>query len=66
MDVFGRFDKFVAKYNPLGNNIMRTIFLRRDNEINGRYLAELTKEVFGKMSSNATLRTEVRISIYGK
>lgn len=66
MDTFGRFDKFIAKYNPLGTNVMRNIFLKRDNYLEGRYLAELTREVFEKYSKNPSLKVETRISIYGK
>lgn len=44
-DSFHRFDKFNLKYNPLGESRLREIFLKTDNYIHGRYLAELTKEV---------------------
>lgn len=42
-DSFHRFDKFNLKYNPIGESRLRTIFLKTDNFIGGRYLAELTK-----------------------
>ena len=42
-DSFHRFDKFNLKYNPIGESRLRTIFLKTDNHIEGRYLAELTK-----------------------
>lgn len=42
-DSFHRFDKFNLKYNPIGESRLREIFLKTDNYINGRYLAELTK-----------------------
>jgi AMP deaminase len=42
-DSFHRFDKFNLKYNPLGESRLREIFLKTDNLIHGRYLAELTK-----------------------
>lgn len=42
-DSFHRFDKFNLKYNPLGESRLREIFLKTDNYIQGRYLAELTK-----------------------
>jgi AMP deaminase len=46
-DSFHRFDKFNLKYNPIGESRLREIFLKTDNYINGRYLAELTKgEIF--------------------
>jgi AMP deaminase len=42
-DSFHRFDKFNLKYNPIGESRLREIFLKTDNYIKGRYLAELTK-----------------------
>lgn len=42
-DTFHRFDKFNLKYNPIGESRLREIFLKTDNYINGRFLAELTK-----------------------
>lgn len=42
-DSFHRFDKFNLKYNPIGESRLREIFLKTDNYIEGRYLAELTK-----------------------
>lgn len=33
---FCRFDKFNLKYNPLGASSLRNIFLKTDNEIDGR------------------------------
>jgi adenosine deaminase len=44
-DSFHRFDKFNLKYNPIGESRLREIFMKTDNYIQGRYLAELTKEV---------------------
>jgi len=45
-DAFHRFDKFNLKYNPLGESRLREIFLKTDNYIQGRYLAELTKGIY--------------------
>lgn len=42
---FRRFDRFNLKYNPAGQSRLREIFLKTDNFIGGRYLAEMTKEV---------------------
>lgn len=42
-DSFHRFDKFNLKYNPIGESRLREIFLKTDNYIKGRYLAELTQ-----------------------
>jgi AMP deaminase len=40
---FQRFDKFNHKFNPMGESRLREIFLKTDNYIKGRYLAELTQ-----------------------
>lgn len=42
-DMFQRFDKFNSKYNPAGDSSLRQIFLKTDNYMEGRYLAEITK-----------------------
>ncbi|CAK9172214.1 unnamed protein product [Ilex paraguariensis] len=42
---FHRFDKFNLKYNPCGQSRLREIFLKQDNLIQGRYIAEVTKQV---------------------
>ncbi|ROT36980.1 AMP deaminase [Sodiomyces alkalinus F11] len=65
-DSFHRFDKFNLKYNPIGESRLRTIFLKTDNYINGRYLAEITKEVISDLESSKYQMVEWRISIYGK
>lgn len=65
-DSFHRFDKFNLKYNPVGESRLRTIFLKTDNYINGRYLAEITKEVISDLESSKYQMVEWRISIYGR
>ncbi|EFX01540.1 AMP deaminase [Grosmannia clavigera kw1407] len=65
-DSFHRFDKFNLKYNPVGESRLRTIFLKTDNDIQGRYLAEITKEVIADMESSKYQMVEWRISIYGR
>lgn len=45
---------------------MRTIFLKTDNFIKGRYLAEITKEVISDLESSKYQFVEWRISIYGR
>ena len=40
---FQRFDKFNAKYNPLGQSELRDIFLKTDNFVGGKYFADLVK-----------------------
>ncbi|KAF2739134.1 AMP deaminase [Polyplosphaeria fusca] len=65
-DSFHRFDKFNLKYNPVGESRLRTIFLKTDNDIKGRYLAEITKEVISDLESSKYQFVEWRISIYGR
>ena len=42
-NTFHRFDKFNAKYNPIGESRLREIFIKTDNYMGGRYFAELIK-----------------------
>ncbi|KAH7124082.1 hypothetical protein B0J11DRAFT_435958 [Dendryphion nanum] len=65
-DSFHRFDKFNLKYNPVGESRLRTIFLKTDNFVKGRYLAEITKEVISDLESSKYQMVEWRISIYGR
>ena len=65
-DSFHRFDKFNLKYNPIGESRLREIFLKTDNFIQGRYLAELTKEVISDLEASKYQMVEYRISIYGR
>jgi AMP deaminase len=54
------------KYNPVGESRLREIFLKTDNYIKGRYLAEITKEVMSDLESSKYQMVEWRISIYGR
>jgi AMP deaminase len=65
-DSFHRFDKFNLKYNPMGESRLREIFLKTDNLIQGKYLAELTKEVISDLEASKYQLAEYRISIYGR
>ncbi|KAL8766725.1 MAG: hypothetical protein Q9209_006594 [Squamulea sp. 1 TL-2023] len=65
-DSFHRFDKFNLKYNPVGSSRLREIFLKTDNYIQGRYLAELTREVISDLEASKYQMVEWRISIYGR
>ena len=38
-----RFDKFNAKYNPVGESRLREIFIKTDNQVNGKFFAEILK-----------------------
>ncbi|KAL6528600.1 hypothetical protein OROMI_029245 [Orobanche minor] len=63
---FHRFDKFNLKYNPCGQSRLREIFLKQDNLIQGRFLGELTKQVFTDLEASKYQMAEYRISIYGR
>jgi AMP deaminase len=65
-DSFHRFDKFNLKYNPIGESRLREIFLKTDNFIQGKYFAELTKEVISDLEASKYQMVEWRISIYGR
>lgn len=65
-DSFHRFDRFNLKYNPIGESRLREIFLKTDNLISGRYLAEVTKEVFLELEQSKYQMAEYRLSIYGR
>lgn len=56
-DSFHRFDKFNLKYNPIGESRLREVFLKTDNYMGGRYLAELTK---GESERDRTVLTRRR------
>jgi len=66
LDTFHRFDRFNTKYNPYGTPLLREIFLKYDNHIDGRYLADITKEMIEEIEEKEYLRCEWGISIYGK
>ncbi|RDX92539.1 AMP deaminase, partial [Mucuna pruriens] len=63
---FHRFDKFNLKYNPCGQSRLREIFLKQDNLIQGRFLAEVTKEVLTDLEASKYQMAEYRISVYGR
>jgi AMP deaminase len=65
-NTFQRFDRFNLKYNPAGQSSLREIFLKTDNFISGRYLAEMTREVMDVLTEQRYTICEWRISIYGK
>ncbi|CAH8387345.1 unnamed protein product [Eruca vesicaria subsp. sativa] len=63
---FHRFDKFNLKYNPCGQSRLREIFLKQDNLIQGRFLGEITKQVFSDLEASKYQMAEYRISVYGR
>ena len=58
-----RFDKFNEKYEPFGVKSLREIFLKHDNAVDGRFLADITREVIEKGEG---VYLEPRLSIYGR
>eukprot|EP01105_Mastigella_eilhardi_P026018 TRINITY_DN7303_c0_g1_i1.p1 TRINITY_DN7303_c0_g1~~TRINITY_DN7303_c0_g1_i1.p1 ORF type:complete len:1282 (-),score=281.16 TRINITY_DN7303_c0_g1_i1:43-3489(-) len=66
-ECYRRYENYVAKYNPFAKPELRDLFLRvLNNDIDGRYLAELMKRyVFDMLDKSAFLKTELRISICG-
>jgi hypothetical protein len=63
--MFHRFDQFNNAYSPFGYNDMRTIFSKVNNLQNGKYFAELVKEVFDLLDTQAnSCYLEPRISVY--
>jgi len=65
-NTFHRFDKFNAKYNPIGESRLREVFMKTDNYVNGKYFANLIKEVFDDLEDSKYQNIEPRISIYGR
>ena len=45
---------------------LREIFLKYDNLMKGRYLADITKEVFSDVEKSKYQLMEPRISVYGR
>ncbi|XP_042906606.1 AMP deaminase 2 isoform X3 [Parasteatoda tepidariorum] len=65
-NTFHRFDKFNAKYNPIGESRLREIFLKTDNFIEGKYFAHILKEVMSDLEESKYQNAEFRLSIYGR
>ncbi|XP_067677001.1 AMP deaminase 2-like isoform X1 [Haliotis asinina] len=65
-NTFHRFDKFNAKYNPIGESRLREIFIKTDNYINGKYFGQVIKEVMSDLEESKYQNAEYRLSIYGR
>ncbi|XP_023322408.1 AMP deaminase 2 isoform X4 [Eurytemora carolleeae] len=65
-NTFHRFDKFNAKYNPIGESRLREVFMKTDNEVGGKYFGKLIKEVFVDLEESKYQNLELRLSIYGR
>uniref|UniRef100_A0A672JCK7 AMP deaminase n=1 Tax=Salarias fasciatus TaxID=181472 RepID=A0A672JCK7_SALFA len=62
---FQRFDKFNAKYNPVGASELRDLYLKTENHISGEYFATIIKEVAADLEEARYQYAEPRLSIYG-
>jgi len=49
---FQRFDKFNAKYSPMRSEKLRTVFLKTDNHLKGRFFAELTQKCTARLADD--------------
>jgi len=65
-NTFHRFDKFNAKYNPIGESRLREVFMKTDNHMGGLYFARLIKEVMVDLEESKYQNVELRLSIYGR
>ncbi|KER23876.1 hypothetical protein T265_14540, partial [Opisthorchis viverrini] len=65
-NIFHRFDKFNAKYNPIGQSQLREVFLKTDNYMKGTLFAQILKEVFSDLAESKYQNIEPRLSIYGR
>ncbi|XP_047993994.1 AMP deaminase 2-like isoform X2 [Leguminivora glycinivorella] len=65
-NTFHRFDKFNAKYNPVGESRLREVFLKTDNYQNGFFFSKIMKEVMTDIEDSKYTYIEPRISIYCK
>ncbi|XP_068452964.1 AMP deaminase 1 [Clinocottus analis] len=62
---FQRFDKFNAKYNPVGASELRDLYMKTENYIGGEYFATIIKEVASDLEDAKYQYAEPRLSIYG-
>ncbi|XP_053313540.1 AMP deaminase 1 isoform X2 [Spea bombifrons] len=63
---FQRFDKFNAKYNPVGASELRDLYLKTDNSIDGEYFATIIKAMSSDLEDAKYQYAEPRLSIYGR
>ncbi|CAL1605509.1 unnamed protein product [Knipowitschia caucasica] len=62
---FQRFDKFNAKYNPVGASELRDLYMKTENHLGGEYFATIIKEVASDLEDAKYQYAEPRLSIYG-
>jgi tRNA 2-selenouridine synthase SelU len=58
---YKRFDKFNDKYSPFKSAALRTIFLKSDNHLQGRYFAELTQKCISRLEAAGSTFAEVHV-----
>ena len=63
--LFQRFDNFNNKYNPMAIADLRTLLLKTENYMNGRYFAEMIQNTFSTYTKDRFTFAENRLSIYG-
>jgi AMP deaminase len=64
---FKNFGAFVSsKYEPFGAALFGNIFMKKDNELQGRYFAEMLAAHLKRTAKRKTSRVELRFSIYGR
>lgn len=61
-----RLEKYSNKYNPFCQLSIKNIFLNTENYINGRFFAEIVKEVIKGIDKEKYVLAEYRICVYGK
>lgn len=55
-----------VRYSPAGQSRLREVFMKTDNLMGGRYLAEITHELFADLRDTKYQHSEPRLSIYGR
>ncbi|CAJ1987189.1 AMP deaminase [Leishmania donovani] len=63
---FHRFDRFNHRFSPMGMTSLRSLFLKTENFMQGRYFAELIRGAFKQNELEGGTFTENRLSIYGR
>ncbi|CBZ24786.1 amp deaminase-like protein [Leishmania mexicana MHOM/GT/2001/U1103] len=63
---FHRFDRFNHRFSPMGMASLRSLFLKTENFMQGRYFAELIRDSFKQNELEGGTFTENRLSIYGR
>uniref|UniRef100_A0A1A9VGA8 AMP deaminase n=1 Tax=Glossina austeni TaxID=7395 RepID=A0A1A9VGA8_GLOAU len=65
-NTFQRPDEFKYRLNPTGDSLLREVFLKTDNYVDGSFFAEIIKEVFVDLEDSKYQNAELRLSVYGK